>query len=90
MDTAPIASPAYNGIVASVNRSSSREMERIEQRLLHPAPGSRIAAARDYGVDLTLVLEQLRLSPAERARQMLAVCQQVERARGRARVESKP
>ena len=62
----------------------------MEQRLLHPAPGSRIAAARDYGVDLTLVLQQLRLSPAERARQMLDVCEQVEKLRGRARVESKP
>ena len=60
------------------------QLARAEKRLLNPAPGSRIAAARDYGVDLTLLLAQLRLSPAERARQMLAVCQQAEELRGRA------
>jgi hypothetical protein len=29
---------------------------------------------RDFGLDLTLSLVQLRLPPAERARQMLEVC----------------
>ena len=61
------------------------ELYRAKRRLLNPAPGSRIAAARDFGVDLTLLLEQLRLSPAERARQMLDVCQKAEELRGRAR-----
>jgi hypothetical protein len=37
-----------------------------EQRLLDPKPGSRIAAAREYGIDLTLLVENLRLSPEER------------------------
>lgn len=39
-----------------------------EERLLNPKPGSRIAAARDYGIDLTLLVENLRLTPAERLR----------------------
>jgi hypothetical protein len=56
-----------------------------EQRLLHPAPGSRIAAARDFGIDLTLLVMQLRLCPAERASQMLEICNQVEELTGRAR-----
>lgn len=35
---------------------------------MNPKPGSRIAKARDYGIDLTLLVENLRLSPAERLR----------------------
>lgn len=37
-----------------------------EERLLNPRPGSTIAAARDFGIDLTLLVENLRLSPEER------------------------
>jgi hypothetical protein len=40
------------------------ELARAEKSLLHPAPGSRIEAAQNYGVDLTLLVEQLRLTPA--------------------------
>lgn len=60
------------------------QLARAERLLLNPAPGTRAAAAKDFGIDLTLLLEQLRLTPAERARQMLALCQQVEQLRGRA------
>ena len=37
-----------------------------EEKLLNPEPGSRIAAARDYGIDLTQIVENLRMTPAER------------------------
>ena len=37
-----------------------------EERLLNPTPGGRIAEARDYGIDLTQIVENLRLTPAER------------------------
>lgn len=37
-----------------------------EEKLLNPKPGSRIAAARDYGIDMTLIVENLRLSAEER------------------------
>jgi hypothetical protein len=37
-----------------------------EEKLLNPRPGSKIAEARDYGIDLTQIVENLRLSPAER------------------------
>jgi hypothetical protein len=37
-----------------------------EEKLLNPKPGSRIAAARDYGIDLSQIVENLRLTPAER------------------------
>lgn len=37
-----------------------------EEKLLNPRPGSDIAAARDFGIDLTLIVSQLRLTPEER------------------------
>lgn len=37
-----------------------------EEKLLDPKPGSRIAAARDFGIDLTQIVENLRLSPEKR------------------------
>lgn len=39
-----------------------------EEKLLNPLPGSRIAAARDYGIDLSQIVENLRLPPSERIR----------------------
>lgn len=37
-----------------------------EEKLLKPKPGSKIAEARDYGIDLTQLVENLRLTPAQR------------------------
>ena len=54
-------------------------------RLRNPAPGSRIEAARDFGVDLTLLMEQLRLTPAERVRRMHEAAVAAEQVRGAAR-----
>ena len=39
-----------------------------EENLLNPPPGSRIAAAKEFGIDLTLLIENLRLTPAQRVR----------------------
>lgn len=50
----------------SLERLSPEQLARAEDALLHPAPGSRIEAAKNYGIDLTLLVEQLRLTPAER------------------------
>lgn len=43
-------------------------MRTPEEKLLNPRPGSKIAEARDYGIDLTLLVSNLRLSPEERLR----------------------
>lgn len=45
-------------------------MSRAEERLLNPPPGGRIEAARDHGVDLTLLVERLRKTPGERVRDL--------------------
>jgi hypothetical protein len=65
------------------------ELSRAEERLRHPAPGSRIAAAQRFGIDMTLLIGQLRLTPAERARRMHGVCQAAEQVRGAAWVGPK-
>ncbi|HXM46030.1 MAG TPA: hypothetical protein VN924_32655 [Bryobacteraceae bacterium] len=61
------------------------ELARAEARLLHPAPGSRIEAAQKFGIDLTLLIGQLRLTPAERVEQMLEACRIAESVRGAGR-----
>ncbi len=62
-----------------------RELARAEERLRHPRPGSRIEAAQRFGVDLTLLIEKLRLSPAERVRGMHQAMVTAEQVRGAAR-----
>jgi len=61
------------------------EFELAAGRLRNPAPGSRIEAVKKYGIDLTLLIEQLRLTPAERVRRMQKVAQVAEHVRGAAR-----
>ena len=41
-------------------------MRTPEEKLLNPRPGSKIAEARDYGIDLTQIVENLRLTPEQR------------------------
>jgi hypothetical protein len=45
----------------------------IEERLLNPRPGSKVAAAKEFGIDLTLLLKNLRLTPQQRVDQMQRV-----------------
>ncbi len=42
----------------------------IEEILLNPKPGSKAAAAKEFGIDLTLLIRNLRLSPEERLTEM--------------------
>jgi hypothetical protein len=64
------------------------QLARAKDRLLHPARGSQIEAARDHGIDLTLLVEQLRLTPAERARKLELASTALEQVRGIARQRS--
>ncbi len=51
------------------------------ERLRNPKPGGKIAAARDYGVDLTLLIEQLRRTPEERSRDLESFMNDIEELR---------
>jgi hypothetical protein len=41
-----------------------------EMWLIDPKPGTKAAAARDFGIDLSLTVSNLRLTPEERIRQL--------------------
>jgi hypothetical protein len=41
-----------------------------EEKLLNPKPGSKIAAAKEFGIDLTLLVRQLKLTPEERLKEL--------------------
>ncbi|HXM33757.1 MAG TPA: hypothetical protein VN920_01085 [Pyrinomonadaceae bacterium] len=41
-----------------------------KELLLDPKPGTAAAAARDFGVDLTLTIQNLRLTAEERVRRL--------------------
>ena len=58
---------------------------RAEARLQNPEPGSRIEAAAKYGIDLSLLIEQLRRTPAERARIAESASIAIAKVRGAAR-----
>lgn len=45
----------------------------LEDKLLNPRPGSKVAAAAEFGIDLTLLLKNLKLTPQQRVDQMQRV-----------------
>ncbi len=60
-------------------------MTTAEDKLRNPPPGSRIAVARDFGIDLTLLIERLRKTPEERVRDLQQAIEGLEKIRGKAR-----
>ncbi|MFL6228685.1 MAG: hypothetical protein ACJ741_07885 [Pyrinomonadaceae bacterium] len=57
----------------------------VEEHLLNPPPGSAAARAREFGIDLTLLIQRLRLTPDERVRQLQRAMIEMEQIRGIAR-----
>jgi hypothetical protein len=69
--------------VRAVRQLEGPQLGRALERLRNPAPGGKIEAAREFGVDLTLLMEQIQLSPAERARRMHTLAQDADTVRGK-------
>ncbi len=42
------------------------QVEKARQLVLNPPPNSKIAAAKEFGIDLTLLLRKLTLTPEQR------------------------
>ena len=57
------------------------EHERLYAFVQNPPPGSKMEAAKVYGVDLTLNLRSLTRTPAERVREMEAALEFAEELR---------
>lgn len=50
-----------------------------EEKLLNPKPGSKIAAAKEFGIDLTLLVGQLRLTPEQRLNELQSAMESFEK-----------
>jgi hypothetical protein len=55
------------------------------ERLRNPKPGGKIWEAREYGVDLTLLMTSLRRTPEERIKDLQRVAKDLEELRKGAR-----
>lgn len=64
---------------------TEEEFERASEKLRNPAPGSRIEAAKQFGIDLTLLIENLRFPPEHRLARMQQAARFVDEFRGIAR-----
>lgn len=64
-----------------------QEEDRLIRLFNDPPAGSKLAAAKDYGIDLTLLLRTLGMTPTERLEQLAAAqsfIEELRRARRRA------
>ena len=57
------------------------DIKRIEEKLLNPRPGSKIAAAKEFGIDLTLLIRRLKMTPEERIQELDDFVDTIERVR---------
>ncbi len=49
---------------------TSEQRDALIELVNNPPPGSKLAAAKEFGFDLTLLVSSLELTPAERARRL--------------------
>ncbi|MGI8670551.1 MAG: hypothetical protein ACR2J3_12030 [Aridibacter sp.] len=49
-----------------MKKLNEKQLNKIEELFRNPPPNSKIAEAKDFGVDLSLLLRWLKLSPQER------------------------
>jgi len=60
---------------------TSAEHDRAIALIANPPAGSKLAAAKEYGVDLTLLVENLRLTTTERLRKLQSAAEFLEKVR---------
>lgn len=49
-----------------MEKLSEERLEKIRELIMNPRPGSKVAAAKEFGIDLTLTFGQLKKTPQER------------------------
>lgn len=60
-------------------------MARAIARLQNPKPGGKVELAGQFGVDVSLLIEQLKLSPSDRADRMHGLARAAASVRGLAK-----
>jgi len=63
---------------------TAAERERLIGLINNPPPGSKIAEAKEYGIDLTLLVRRLELSPTARLEELESAQQFIEELRAAA------
>ena len=62
-----------------IERLSEERLEKIRQLFENPPPGSKTAAAKEAGVDLMELFENLKLTPTERVEKLQRKIRELER-----------
>ena len=62
-----------------IERLSKERLEKIRQLITNPRPGSKVVAAKEAGVDLMELLENLKLTPTERVEKLQRKMAEAER-----------
>jgi hypothetical protein len=73
-----LVSPSDSVRLSQMNKIEYTERERW---LIDPEPGTAAARARDFGIDLSLTVSNLRLTPEERIRKLDRRTEQLRRAK---------
>ena len=79
----------FTSLSYNINWEETPLISKAEQRLLNPPPDGAIEAARKFGIDLTLIIERLRLTPAQRVEAMQQAMIDLAQIRGLARKKNK-
>lgn len=64
-----------------IERLSKERLEKIRQLFMDPCPGSKVAAAQEFGIDLTLTYGQLGKTPQERVEHQQSAMRSLEEFR---------
>ncbi|MBA2493677.1 MAG: hypothetical protein H0V31_03140 [Acidobacteria bacterium] len=69
-----------------MEKLSEERLEKIRQLIMNPRPGSKVAAALEFGIDLTLTFGQLKKTPQQRVDDLQSIMRSFEEI-ARARTE---
>ena len=64
-----------------IERLSEERLKKIQTLILNPRPGSKVAAATEFGIDLTLTYGQLKKTPQERVEDQQSAMRSLEEFR---------
>ncbi len=64
-----------------MEKLSKERLEKIRRLIVNPRPGSKVVAATEFGIDLTLTLGQLRKTPQERVEHQQSAMRSLEEFR---------
>jgi len=57
---------------------SEERLKKIGELFANPRPGSKVAAAKEFGIDLTLTFEQLKKTPQQRVEDLQSIMRSFE------------